>query len=105
MTPTPDLPGVDKLLDYIAANHASQSEFAKLAGFSPSQFSQMISGHRKVVNLTIAARIEIATRGVVTMRDFLPDYLQWAIDVRWAAAKQSSEIAHVAKKALDVRRQ
>jgi DNA-binding transcriptional regulator YdaS (Cro superfamily) len=82
MTPTPDLPGVDKLLDYIAANHASQSEFAKMAGFSPSQFSQMISGHRPVVNLTIAARIEAATGGCVLMRDFLADDMRKALDVR-----------------------
>lgn len=79
-------PGIDKLLAYIKANHDSHADFCKHAGFNTSQFSQMISGHRPVVNLIVAARLEIATGGCVLMRDFLPEYWQELIAAHGEAA-------------------
>jgi hypothetical protein len=80
MTPDPNLPGIDKLLAYIKANFDSHAAFCAHAGFNKSQFSQMLSGHRPVVNLIVAARLEIATGGCVLMRDFLPEDMQAALD-------------------------
>jgi hypothetical protein len=80
MTPNPKLPGIDKLLAHIKANHDSHADFCAHAGFNKSQFSQMLSGHRPVVNLIVAARLEVATFGCVLMRDFLPEDMQAALD-------------------------
>jgi hypothetical protein len=74
------LPGIDKLLAYIKANFDSHADFCAHAGFNKSQFSQMLSGHRRVVNLIVAVRLEIATGGCVLMRDFLPEDMQEKLD-------------------------
>ena len=70
-------PGIDKLLKHIATDYGgSHRAFCTHAGFNTSQFSQMLSGHRPVVNLIVAARLEVATGGCVLMRDFLPGDMQ-----------------------------
>jgi hypothetical protein len=88
MTPNPKLPGIDKLLAHIKRNHDSHADFCTHAGFNKSQFSQMLSGHRPVVNLIVAARLEVATFGCVLMRDFLPADMQEKLDTLGGTAKE-----------------
>jgi DNA-binding transcriptional regulator YdaS (Cro superfamily) len=82
MTPAPDLPGVVKLRAYVAANFDSQKAFCQHAGFSGPFYSQMLSGYRQITSLDVAARLELATGGGVTMRDFLPEDMRKALDAR-----------------------
>lgn len=59
------------LADYIAASRGTASDLARKLGVSPSTVSRWAHG-KMAPPLAMAARIERATDGAVTVRDLMP---------------------------------
>lgn len=64
--------GMDKLLSYLKARHATQAEFAASVGITQAALSRMLAG-KITPSLTTAVRIERATDGAVPASSWVTD--------------------------------
>ena len=80
MENTQNLPGIKKLQAFFDQGN-KKKDFAEALGIKPPHLSQILSGYRPVMTLSLAAKIHAATNGEVTWTDFLDPDDRAAIDV------------------------
>jgi len=80
MENTQNLPGIKKLQAFFDRGN-KKKDFAEALGIKPPHLSQILSGYRPVMTLSLAAKIHVATNGKVTWTDFLDPDDRAAIDV------------------------
>jgi len=80
MEKTQNLSGIKKLQAFFDQGN-KKKDFAEALGIKPPHLSQILSGYRPVLTLSLAAKIIAATNGEVTWTDFLDPADRAAIDV------------------------
>jgi len=81
MEKTQNLPGIKKLQAFFDQGN-KKKDFAEALGIKPPHLSQILSGYRPVLTLSLAAKIIAATDGKITITwtDFLDPDDRAAID-------------------------